>query len=161
MDLIFGEGRFVFQICHPGLCPSKPPGLMMTTMPGPLRETLSSRAEHAVSMAADPGSTTKGQGHGSGGKEATSRGMRSRPLLWATGAPSSWATTGGIRLKGLKAAHREVRKSGYTFTSSHPSVLDVHSCSINSLTLLVIPMCRPSLLLQPEKALRQSSRCVS
>ena len=74
LDLIFGGGRFVFQICHPGLSPSKPPGLMMTTMPGPLRETLSSSAEHAVSMAADPQSTTKGQGHGSGGKEATSGG---------------------------------------------------------------------------------------
>ena len=68
LDLISGEGRFVF---HPGLCPSKPPGLMMTTMPGPLRETLSSSAEHTVSMAADPGGITKGQGPGSGGKEAT------------------------------------------------------------------------------------------
>lgn len=69
LDLIFGGGRFVF---HPGLCPSKPPGLMMTTMPGPLQETLSSSDEHTVSMAADPGGITKGQGPGSGGKEATS-----------------------------------------------------------------------------------------
>ena len=63
LDLIFREERFVF---HPGLCLSKPPGLMMTTMPGPLRETLNFSTEHTVSMVDDPGSTTKGQGHDSG-----------------------------------------------------------------------------------------------